>query len=129
MHLRMSLEIKPQSKLNHAWVVDRFIYNTERRRTVDILHKNSVADQPELSMIEKVEEFSPELNCVSLADAKILEGRKICIHESGTGKWRTRNVAKFPYWRWHESTRIEPILVVVQPSVQETPAIMITCCP
>jgi len=38
-----ALEIKPQSKLNHAGVVDSLIYNTERGRTVDILHKNSVA--------------------------------------------------------------------------------------
>ena len=64
-------------------------------------------------MIEKVEEFSPELNRVSLVDAKILECRKICIHEAGAGKWRTGNVSKFPNWRWYESTRIEPIQVVV----------------
>src|ERR1700734_1425192 len=64
-------------------------------------------------MIEKVEEFSPELNRVSLVDAKILEWRKICIHEAGAGKLRTGNVSKFPYWRWYESTRIKPIQVVV----------------
>ena len=93
--IQLGLEINPQSKLNHARVVDRLVDNTERGRAVDILHVHSVAGQTELSVIEEVEEFSAELQSVSLVNVEILECRKIRVHKTRTGNWRAGRVSEF----------------------------------
>ncbi len=109
----MALKIKPQSKLNHARVVERLVHSAKRRRAVDILHKNSVTGQTELSVIEKVEKFSAELEIVSLVNAEILKGRKIRVHETRAGKWRTSDGLQAPRAAPVKSTGIEPILIVM----------------
>jgi hypothetical protein len=52
----VNLEFETQSKLHHARIVDGFV-NLSKVSAVDVLHEDAVPDQPQLSMVEEVEDF------------------------------------------------------------------------
>ncbi len=91
-----TLEIKPQSKLDDARVVDGLVDFAERGRAADVLHVNAVAGQTELRMIEKVEKFRSELESVLLVNREILESRKIRIHKARARNRRAGCVSEPP---------------------------------
>lgn len=102
------LEIKPQSELHHARIIDGSIDNAKARETAEVLLAGWPTRQVELGVIEQVEEFSAELDRVSFADREVLEGRKIRIHETRAGERRSRNGSKFAGWCVVVSARVEP---------------------
>ena len=80
------LELQLQSELHHARIVDGAVHQSKAALCVDVLHAaiRTIPRQPELGVIEQVEELGAELQTHALPEGKheVLDGREICVHKT-----------------------------------------------
>jgi len=93
--------------LDEAWIVDGGVEGTEPQ-SVNVIDRRTI-----LRVIEEVEELRAKVQAHFAMQAKVLDDRKIGVHEIGSGDRDTGGVAEFACDRCGEASGVEELMVGV----------------